>query len=171
MDHYISDIAFSKAVKAQQTQHGSRHIYQRMAQQNDWQVDISPMLAQFISQRDSFYLASANSEGQAYIQHRGGPKGFLKVIDQNTLAFADFSGNRQYITIGNLTENSKVHLFLMDYQNRRRVKIWGEAKVLDKDHPLRKELEDNNYQANIERLILIRVTAWDINCPQHINPR
>ena len=174
MDHtYISDIAFSEAVKLRQEAMGSREVYQKMAENRDWRHIISSDLEQFIAQRDSFYMASANVEGQAYIQHRGGPKGFLKVLDKHTLAFADYSGNRQYISIGNFDENNKVHLFLMDYPNRSRIKIWGTAEVIeaDADPALIEELHNKDYHAKIERVIKITVHAWDINCPQHITPR
>lgn len=168
---HISDIAFSESVKRRQEEMGSRAIYQKMVENRDWQQLITPQLSQFIAQRDSFYMASVNTDGQPYIQHRGGPKGFLKVIDEQTLAFADYSGNRQYISIGNFDDNNKVHLFLMDYPNRSRIKIWGKAKVVDKEDPLFQQVEDEDYRANIERIITITVTAWDVNCPQHIQPR
>ena len=169
--NFISDIAFTPAVKKRQEEMGSRDIYKRMAEKRDWQVKITDQLRYFISQRDSFYMASSNADGQPYIQHRGGPKGFLKVLDDEHLAFADFSGNRQYISVGNFDENNKVHLFLMDYPNRRRIKIWGEASVVRIDDDLIDQLRDENYEVPIERAIKIKVTAWDVNCPQHITPR
>ena len=168
---FVSDIAFSPAVKKRQAEMGSREAYQRMAEKRDWQTKINDQLRYFISQRDSFYMASANAEGQPYIQHRGGPKGFLKVLDDEHLAFADFSGNRQYISVGNFDENNKVHLFLMDYPNRRRIKIWGEASVITDDAALIAQLKDEEYEVPIERAIKIKVTAWDVNCPQHIQQR
>ncbi len=169
---FISDIAFSEAVKKRQQEMGSRAIYQKMAERRDWQQKIDEQLKLFINERDSFYMASVNAEGHPYVQHRGGPKGFLKVLDETHLAFADYSGNRQYISIGNFDDNNKVHLILMDYPNRTRIKIWGEAQVVDKtDTALLKLLKDEVYTANIERFIKIKVTAWDINCPQHIQPR
>ena len=167
MGNYISDIAFSHAVKEWQTAKGSRQIYARQ----DWQQALPPQLIDFIKAQDSFYLATANSNGQPYIQNRGGPKGFLKVINATTLAFADFAGNRQYISAGNLSENSKVHLFLMDYANRRRLKIWGTAKVIEDDANLLKQLSDEQYLAQPERVFLITITAWNLNCPQHITQR
>ncbi len=167
---YVSDIAFTESVKSRQEEMGSREAYQNMAERRDWQSTITEQLAHFISQRDSFYMASSNAEGQPYIQHRGGPKGFLKILDQHHLAFADFSGNRQYISVGNFDENNKVHLFLMDYPNRRRIKIWGEVKVID-DQEIMDKLKDNEYDVPIERVIKIKVTAWDVNCPQHIQQR
>ena len=171
MSNYISDIAFTPSVKAWQEKLGSRFTYEKMAANRDWQYQITPNLAEFVAQRDSFYLATANSKGQPYIQHRGGPKGFLKVMDENTFGFADYSGNRQYITTGNLSENNKVHLFLMDYPNQTRIKIWGEAEVLENDDELLDKVKDEDYRARPERVILIKIKAWDVNCPQHITPR
>ena len=171
MSEYVSDIAFSPAVKAEQERLGSREAYARMESGRGWQVDITPDLEGFIAERDSFYMATANAEGQPYIQHRGGPEGFLKVLDNRTLAFADFGGNRQYISVGNLAGNDKVALFLMDYPNRRRIKIWGRAKVIDDDPELLQRLADATYRAAPERAIKIHVEAWDVNCPQHITPR
>ena len=168
---YISDIAFSDSVKKRQEVLGSRSIYQKMADNRDWKQLITPQLKQFILERDSFYMASVNAEGHPYIQHRGGPKGFLRILDKETLAFADYSGNRQYISIGNFDDNNRVHLFLMDYPNRMRIKIWGIAEVVKAEDPLIDEVYDIGYKANIERIIKIKITAWDINCPQHITPR
>ena len=168
---YISDIAFSASVKKKQEEKGSRTAYQKMAEKRDWQQKITEELQGFINERDSFYMASVNADGQPYIQHRGGPKGFLKVVDENTLGFADFSGNAQYISIGNFSDNNKVHLFLMDYPNRVRVKIWGEASVVEDTNLLSQILVDKDYKSKIEQLIKIKVKAWDINCPQHITPR
>lgn len=168
---FVSDIAFTTAVKKRQEEMGSRKTYQNMAEKRDWQTKITEQLRYFISERDSFYMASANAEGQPYIQHRGGPKGFLKVLDEEHLAFADFTGNRQYISVGNFDENNKVHLFLMDYPNRKRIKIWGEATVISHDSNLENKLKDVEYEVPIERVIKIKVTAWDVNCPQHIQQR
>ena len=168
---YISDIGFSDSVKKRQEELGSREAYRRMAESRDWNDRVTPELKEFVQERDSFYMASANAEGQPYIQHRGGPKGFLKVIDHQHLAFADFSGNKQYISIGNFDDNNKVHLFLMDYPNRRRIKIWGEASIIHDDDELLEKLKDEHYAIPIERIIKIKITAWDINCPQHIQKR
>lgn len=168
---FVSDIGFTEAVKKRQEEMGSRQIYQNMAEKRDWQTKITEQLHYFISERDSFYMASANAEGQPYIQHRGGPKGFLKVLDSEHIAFADFSGNRQYISVGNFDENNKVHLFLMDYPNRKRIKIWGEASIITGDESLIDQLKDENYEVPIERIIKIKITAWDVNCPQHIQQR
>ena len=171
MKSYTSDVAFTPAVKSMQMRFGSRDSYRRMEEGRGWSSTITPDLAQFIGQRDSFYLATASAEGRPYIQHRGGPTGFLRVLDESTLAFADFSGNRQYISTGNLSENDPVFLFLMDYPNRRRGKIWGRARIVDNDDVLVKQVTDETYAANPERVIVITVEAWDVNCPQHITPR
>ena len=167
---FISDIAFTPAVKAVQERKGSRRGYARMEQKGGWNDTVGDDLAQFIGERDSFYLATASADGQPYIQHRGGKPGFLKVLDDKTLAFADFRGNRQYITAGNLEENDKAYIFLMDYPNRRRIKIWGEARV-SADPELMARLTDADYDAIPEQAIVFEVTAWDVNCPQHIAPR
>ena len=171
MAQVVSDIAFAPAVKAQQEKRGSRAGYVRMEQKRGWQDRVTPELAAFIGERDSFYLATANGAGQPYIQHRGGPKGFLKVLDERTLGFADFGGNKQYITLGNLTENDQAYLFLMDYAGRRRIKVWGRARFVDDDPELLARLADPAYPAGPERAILFEIAAWDVNCPQHITPR
>jgi predicted pyridoxine 5'-phosphate oxidase superfamily flavin-nucleotide-binding protein len=136
-----------------------------------WQTIVTPDLREFLSSLDMFYLGTANATGQPYIQYRGGPPGFLRVIDDKTLGFADFGGNRQYITLGNLQDNPKAFLFLMDYINQRRVKVWGSARVVEGDDALNAELADQSYPAQVERAIVFDVEAWDVNCPQHIHPR
>lgn len=166
-----SDVAFTPTVKALQTKKGSRKAYARMEEGGGWETAISEDVADFITDQTSFFLATANAAGQPYIQHRGGPKGFLHVLDEHTLAFADFAGNRQYISLGNLEDNPKVHLFLIDYAHRRRVKIWGEAKVVEDDPALLARLAPKGYAARPERVFVIRVVAWDVNCPQHIPQR
>lgn len=173
MSHtHVSDIVFTPAVKAEQERLGSRQAYAKMEDgPGGWNDTVTPDLAAFIAERDSFYLASVNSEGQPYIQHRGGPPGFLKVLDEKTLAIADFRGNRQYITLGNLTENDKVALFLMDYPNRQRIKIWGRARAVEDDPALIERLIEPGYRGKPERALVIEVEAWDLNCPQHIIPR
>ncbi len=171
MTRPTSDIAFTPAVKALQAEHGSRDAYARMERENGWHQTVTPELEAFIAERDSFYLGTANAEGQPYIQHRGGPYGFLKVIDDQTLAFADFRGNKQYITAGTLSENDKAFIFLMDYADRRRIKIWGRARVVENDPELVKHLVDPNYKGHPERAIVFRIEAWDANCPQHIPQR
>lgn len=168
---YPSDIAFTPAVKTIQNQKGSRGNYARMERGEGWQTTVTPDLAEFLADLDMFYLGTTNAEGQPYIQYRGGSPGFLKVIDEHTLGFADFGGNRQYITLGNLSENSKAFLFLMDYANRRRVKVWGAAHVVDGDATLEKRLRDLAYPGKVERAILFTVEAWDVNCQQHIHQR
>ncbi len=168
---YTSDIAFTPAVKALQEKYRSRSGYARMEQSGGWQSQITPQLEHFLSSMDSFYFGTANDEGQPYIQHRGGPKGFLKVLDHKRLAFADFSGNRQYISTGNLNENNKAFIFLMDYPNQSRIKIWGTSEVIFDDKELLESLSDPSYGARLERAIIFTVEAWDVNCPQHIQQR
>ena len=168
---YLSDIAFTPAVKAIQIQKGSRSSYARMERGEGWQTTVTPELAEFLADLDMLYLGTANTEGQPYIQYRGGPPGFLKVLDEHTLGFADFGGNRQYITLGNLAENPKAFLFLMDYANSRRVKVWGTARVVEGDGALEDRLRDPAYPGKVERAILFMVEAWDVNCQQHIHQR
>jgi len=171
MREYTSDIAFTDKVKEIQERKGSRNSYAHMEQRGGWENTITKQLRDFIAERDSFYMATVSSESQPYIQHRGGPKGFLKVIDDRTLGFADFAGNRQYISYGNLEENNKVCLFLMDYPNRTRIKLWGTSEVIEDDEALIKQLSVSDYKGEVERAFIIHVEAWDRNCPQHINPR
>ncbi|MCF2525213.1 pyridoxamine 5'-phosphate oxidase family protein [Bradyrhizobium sp. G127] len=166
--NYSSDVAFTPAVKAIQARKGSRGGYAHMEEGGGWRTEIDEALAAFIGEQTSFFLATATANGQPYIQHRGGPAGFIKILDKSTLAFADFRGNRQYITQGNLTENPKAYIFLIDYVNRRRVKIWGEARVVEDDPTLTASLMPKDYKAKPEQAILFRITAWDTNCPQHI---
>ena len=171
MREYVSDIAFTDKVKEIQKQKGSRDTYAHMEQRGSWDDTVTDYLAGFLAERDSFYMATVNSDGYPYIQHRGGPKGFLKVINKDTLGFADFKGNRQYISYGNLVENNKVSLFFMDYPNRTRIKLWGTAEVNEDDEALIKKLSVSDYKGDVERAFIIHVEAWDRNCPQHINPR
>lgn len=165
---FASDIAFTPAVKAIQSRKGSRGGYRKMEERGGWRTSVTPELAAFIATRDSFFLATASGDGQPYIQHRGGPPGFLRVLDQHTLGFADFRGNRQYITLGNLSENPKAYLFLIDHAHRQRIKIWGEARVVEGDHELIDRLRVDGYAGVPEQAILFTVSAWDANCPQHI---
>lgn len=170
---YTSDIAFSDSVKAIQSRKGSRHAYHRMEQNGSWASEITAELAGFIAAQRSFFLATATADGQPYVQHRGGPPGFLKVIDQHTLAFADFKGNRQFITQGNLQDNPQAFIFLIDYTNRIRVKIWGRAIVVE-DQPTQLQAlmpDAQSYRARPEQIIRFSVVAWDRNCPQHIPVR
>lgn len=166
-----SDVAFTDTVKAIQARKGSRDAYARMEQGGGWQTTINADLKDEIESQISVFLATANAVGQPYIQHRGGPAGFLRVLDEKTIAFADFAGNRQYITQGNLLENPKAHLFLIDYVHRRRIKIWGEARVVEGDDALMARLMPRGYRARAEQVVLFGVTAWDVNCPQHIPQR
>jgi len=174
MNEFTSDIAFTPTVKAVQERKGSRTGYARMEEMAGWKNTVTDDLAGFIAGRDSFYLATASKDGQPYVQHRGGKPGFLKVMDDKTLAFADFKGNRQYITTGNLLENDKAYIFLMDYPNRRRIKVWGRARVVEDDAELLAQLTDaaDGGGAGVpEQAIIFEVDAWDVNCPQHITPR
>ncbi len=164
-------VGFTEAVRAAQSRLGSRKAYARVEEKGGWRTTVTSDLAAFIAARDSAYLATASAEGQPYIQHRGGPKGFIKVLDERTLAFADFSGNKQYISLGNLSENDRAHLFLMDYANRQRIKIWGRAKMVEDDPELVAKLADTGYKAKPERALVFTVEGWDPNCPQHITPR
>lgn len=164
----VSDIAFTPAVKAEQVRHGSRAQYERLEQGRGWASVVTPDLAQQLASVRSFYLGTASAEGQPYIQHRGGPPGFLAVLDERTLAFADLAGNRQYITAGNLAENSRAFLFIMDYARRRRVKLWGRARVVEDDEALLARLRPTVGTSVAERCIVFELEAWDRNCPQHI---
>jgi len=166
-----SDVAFTPTVKAIQTRKGSRAGYERMERKGAWERSISADLKAEIEAQTSVFLGTANTHGQPYIQHRGGPPGFLRVLDERTIGFADFTGNRQYITQGNLEENPRAHLFLIDYAHRRRIKIWGTARVVEGDDALVRRLMPPDYRARPEQVLLFTVTAWDVNCPQHIPQR
>lgn len=168
---FSSDVAFTPTVKAIQERKGSRRNYARMEEGGGWETRITPDLKAFVEAQTSVFLATANSEGQPYIQHRGGPPGFLKVIDEETLGFVDFVGNRQYITLGNLADNPLAHLFLIDYAHRKRIKIWGSARVVEDDPALVQRLMPEGYKARPSQVILFKVHAWDANCPQHIPQR
>ena len=168
---YASDVAFTPTVKTIQTRKGSRRGYATMERRGSWETRITPDLAAFIAAQTSVFFATASADGQPYIQHRGGPAGFLRVLDDRTIGFVDFAGNRQYITQGNLAENSKAYLFLIDYAHRRRIKIWGEARVVEGDDALIARLMPEGYKARPEQVILFTVAAWDSNCPQHIPQR
>jgi len=165
---YSSDVAFTPTVKAIQSRKGSRRGYAKMEQRGSWENRITPELAAFIAAQTSVFLATASGDGQPYIQHRGGPAGFLRVLDGRTIGFVDFAGNRQYITQGNLADNPKAYLFLIDYAHRRRIKLWGEARVVEGDAALMAKLMPEGYEARPEQVILFTVAAWDSNCPQHI---
>ena len=163
-----SDVAFTPAVKEIQTRKGSREMYASVEARGGWRTEIDDNLAAFLAQTNSFYFSTASADGQPYIQHRGGPKGFIKILDKNTLAFADYKGNRQFITQGNLSENPKAHIFVMDYAHRQRIKLWGEARIVEDDTALLQSLMPKGYKARPEQAILFRLSAWDLNCPQHI---
>ena len=168
---FTSDVAFTPTVKAIQARKGSRQSYARVEERGGWQAVITPDLAAFIGMQTSVFLSTANGDGQPYIQHRGGPAGFLKVLDEKTIGFADFSGNRQFITQGNLADNPRAFLFLIDYMLRQRIKIWGTARVVENDAELMARLMPQDYKARPEQVILFTVSAWDANCPQHIPQR
>lgn len=171
MRSFSSDVAFTPTVKAIQAKKGSRSSYARMESGGSWETTATPELEAFLSELDMFYFGTANAEGQPYIQYRGGSPGFLKVVDEKTLGFADFSGNRQYITLGNLSENPKAFIFLMDYARGRRIKLWGNARMVEDDPALLDRLRDPSYPGKVERAILFQIEAWDVNCPQHIHKR
>jgi len=171
MHEYPSDVAFTPAVKSVQSRKGSRSGYARMERGEGWQSTVTPDLAAYLAELDMFYLGTATADGQPYVQYRGGPPGFLKVLDDRTLGFADFGGNRQYVTLGNLSENPRAFLFLMDYAEGRRVKLWGTARAVEGDATLEERLRDPAYPGKVERAIVFAVEAWDVNCQQHIHPR
>lgn len=159
-----TDVAFSASVKAVQARYGSRTALRRMG----FSTRLTPALMDYVSERDSAYLSTASAAGQPYIQHRGGPPGFIRQVAENTLGLADYRGNRHYITTGNLLENPKAILFLMDYANRHRVKIWGRARIVENDPDLLASLMPPDYPARPQQAILFDVAAWDSNCPSHI---
>ncbi len=168
---YPSDVAFTGSVKAIQGRKGSRENYARMEEGEGWTTEITPALAAFIAGQNSIYVGTSTAAGQPYIQHRGGPPGFLRVLDESTLGFADYKGNRQYITQGNLLENPRAFIFLMDYQRRRRIKLWGTARIVEGDAELVSSLMPESYRAHPEQAFIFEVVAWDSNCPQHIPQR
>jgi predicted pyridoxine 5'-phosphate oxidase superfamily flavin-nucleotide-binding protein len=163
-----SDVAFTPKVKEIQTRKGSRAAYARVEENGGWRTEVDDNLAAFLAGTNSMFLATASADGQPYIQHRGGPQGFIRILDRNTLAFADYSGNRQYITQGNFAENPKANIFIMDFAHRRRVKLWGTARVVEDDPALLTSLMSQGYKARPEQVILFTIAAWDTNCPQHI---
>lgn len=163
-----SDVAFSDSVKAVQSQRGSRAHFEKIETRGGWATELNTEIARFIEHVTTAYLATASADGQPYVQHRGGPPGFLRVLDNKTLGFVDFKGNRQYVTTGNLTENPRAHLFLIDYQGQQRVKLWGRARTVEGDDALARRFFPEGYNARIEQVILFDMTALDINCSQHI---
>ena len=162
-----SDIAFTPSVKAAQTAHGSRAPYARMEAGGGFRTEITPDLLAFLAGIDTAFLATSSASGQPYAQHRGGPPGFIRPLGPDLLGFADYAGNRQYITTGNLAENDRAFLFLMDYARARRLKLWGHAHMTD-DAALIARLMPAHYKARPEQALLFKVAAWDMNCPQHI---
>jgi uncharacterized protein len=165
-----SGIVFPAAARRAQAQRGSGRLYEKRIGAG-FPDRVTPELAAFIADLDTAFLATVSAAGAPYIQHRGGPKGFIKVLDDSTLGFADYAGNRQYITVGNLAENDRAYLFLLDFAARRRIKIWGRARVVENDPALLARLADPGYRARPERAILFTVEAWDVNCTQHITAR
>jgi predicted pyridoxine 5'-phosphate oxidase superfamily flavin-nucleotide-binding protein len=167
MARAFTELAFSPSVKAAQTRYGAREHGERVEHMQPSRDRLNDDLIDFVRAADSLFIGTASRDGWPHVQHRGGPAGFLKVLDDRTLAFADFSGNKQYITVGNLVENNRVMLFLIDYERGRRLKIWGRATIVDDDPALLERLKDPNYPAKVERVIRIEVMAWDLNCRQH----
>jgi predicted pyridoxine 5'-phosphate oxidase superfamily flavin-nucleotide-binding protein len=165
-----SELVFPAAVRRAQAERGSAGAYARKIAQG-FPNTVTPELAAFIAEQDTAFLATASADGQPYIQHRGGPKGFIKVIDERTLGFADYRGNRQYITLGNLSENDRAYLFLIDFSRRQRIKLWGRARVVENDDALVEKLFDHRYKARPDRVIMFTIEAWDVNCSQHITAR
>lgn len=161
------DVLFSPAVKAEQTRLGSRAQFEG----RDWQSEITDDLRQFLAAIDTFFFATASADGRPYVQHRGGPVGFLKPIGSHMLAFADFAGNRQYISLGHLKENDRAHIFIPHFATQQRLKLWGRARVVEDDAELMERLVDPSYKAKPQRAIAFRIEAWDINCRQHIVAR
>ena len=173
MARAFTEIAFTDSVKAAQERYGSRQSYQRLESDGQRRDTLGEHEMSFLAERDSCYLGSVGQNGWPYVQHRGGPKGFLKVLDEKTLGFADFQGNRQYLSVGNMSTDDRVSLFLMDYPNRRRLKLWARTRVVDAadDPGLVARLELPGYWAQVERAIVLTVEALDWNCPQHITPK
>ncbi|TYQ29942.1 pyridoxamine 5'-phosphate oxidase family protein [Pseudanabaena sp. UWO310] len=171
MPRQFGTIAFTPAVQAMQERMGSRENYQRFVDQGADNNTITPDLAEFIASMEGFYLGTVTANGYPYIQFRGGKAGFLKILDERTLGFADFRGNVQYISVGNLSENDKAFLFLMDYRHRRRLKILGRARIVENDPTILSQVKDPSYAAVVERAIVFEIEGWDWNCPQHIPMR
>jgi uncharacterized protein len=171
MTRFPSDVAFSPAVKHAQEERGSRATYARMEREGGFETEVTDDLRAFLAQVDTAFLATVSADGQPYVQHRGGPKGFIRAVDAHTLGFVDFAGNRQYVSTGNLSENPRVCLFLIDYARRRRIKVWGTARVVPASAALVTSLGAPGYRARPEQVMLVAVDAWDVNCPQHISQK
>jgi predicted pyridoxine 5'-phosphate oxidase superfamily flavin-nucleotide-binding protein len=164
------DVVFPPAAQRAQAERGSAAAYAGRKDEG-FPDRMTPELAAFIAEQDTAFLGTASAQGAPYIQHRGGPKGFIKVVDEKTLGFADYRGNRQYITLGNLSENDRAFLFLIDFSRRQRIKLWGRARVVEDDQALVEKLFDHGYKARPERVILFTIDAWNANCSQHITAR
>ena len=173
MDRNLTDIAFTPSVKAAQKRYGSRAAFGRIERQDGAAVSLSARESAFIEARDGFYQATVSENGWPYVQFRGGPAGFLKVLDARTVGYADFRGNVQYLSVGNMTANDRVALILLDYANRRRLKLWARARIVhpENDGDLVARLEMPDYGAPVERAVVLTVEAFDWNCPKHITPR
>jgi uncharacterized protein len=173
MAKHFMEFAFTDSVKVEQEKYGTRAPYQKMEEKTNFRNKLTWQEKAYIKTREDFYLSSVGENGWPYMQFRGGPKGFLKIIDENTLAFADFKGNGQYISAGNFNATKKTVLFMMDYANQQRLKIWAEVDVLHaSDHPeLMEKVQLPDYQAPVERIFVLKVHAFDWNCPKHITPR
>ena len=165
-----SSRVFTPAAQKAQAERGSSKAYAQRIEEG-FPDRVTPELAAFLAEQDTVFLATATADGAPYIQHRGGPKGFVKVIDEHTLGFADYRGNRQYITLANLSENDRAYLFLLDPARRQRIKLWGRARVVEGDAALIEKLFDKGYKARPERAILFTIEAWDVNCSAHIVTR
>jgi hypothetical protein len=168
MTRPTSDVVFSPRVKAEQVKRGSRAIYRRVEERGGFALEVDENLFEFLKDQRSFFFATANLEGQPYVQHRGGPSGFVKILGPRRLAFSDFEGNRQYISIGNLRDNPRCQLFFVDYEHRRRVKIWGKARVVEDDPLLSRAVSPEGDSGLVTRVIDVEILAWDVNCPSHI---
>lgn len=173
MARAFAEIAFTDSVKTAQNRNGSRRAYQKFDMDPERGDRLTEREIEFIALCDSFYMGTVSETGWPYVQHRGGPKGFLKALDDKSLAFADFRGNKQYISIGNLTVDNRVALFIMDYPNQQRLKLWARARLVDRseDPQIIAKLQDTNYDAHGERAVVFTIEAFDWNCPQHITPR
>ncbi|MFQ5634372.1 MAG: pyridoxamine 5'-phosphate oxidase family protein [Gammaproteobacteria bacterium] len=174
MSHRFADITFTDSVKAAQSAYGSREHNDRLQQVAGPNDRLGPNEARFIAERDSFYIATVGESGWPYVQHRGGPKGFVRVLDEMRIAYADFRGNTQLISVGNVSVDDRVSLILMDYPRRKRLKILGHLQVVDAaaaGPDLLRAVTLDDYKAVVERVAVIEVAAFDWNCPQHITRR
>ena len=173
MARAVAEIAFTDSVKAAQSRYGSRRAYKKFELDGERGDRLTEREIEFLANCDSFYMGSVSESGWPYVQHRGGPKGFLKILDDKTVGFADFRGNKQYISVGNLNVDNRVSLFIMDYPNRLRLKLWARARIVDRDEnpELIARLQEPSYEARVERGIILTIEAFDWNCPQHITPR